>query len=296
MEMESIPKKRQKRLINRNRFMLFRLILPIIGIVWFTILTMSRLSENEVISIVAMIPGDSNGMEALVRIAPVIYPAVVLIVWYLLFLFFVHTILHEKEIVLNNYYYDLPSWMLICASYLNHLHEGSATSIPIWQFCEYLYNRSSFGWRGLSLTIPDVMPADSGTEIKQSESQPRSSELDLSVLTLVISDTYPVSVDQLPQFVKSHRYRMFQTLENGKIDRVRRYNPNLVSEIVESIREAETGGVKSMYLILNTNPRQVAEIFREGFCDADRNPIEHLFVYGNGLDLPSTFTTPHRIF
>jgi len=296
MAMVNILKNHDNRVIRKYRFLITRIIGPITVLVILADVTTISNPRKIVFAIGELIPMISDKWKSLIGQIPLAYFPFILLCYFVLYLVVIHKILGQKQILPANHYFLVPSWMIKWASFINRQHSGSATSIPTWQFCEYLYYQSTFGWREMTLEIPEVMPAESNVEVTITVSNPSHSELDTSVLSLVVSDTYPADLKSLPCFVIDHRYEVFQTMKDGQVDRVRRYNSDLVSVIVKRVRRAETEGVKSLYLLLNTNPKQISEIFRELFTDAGRNPIEHLYVYESQSNPPYHFLHAHRIF
>lgn len=296
MEMANILRRRAGRVIKTGEFIFFRIVIPALLIISMAIVALTFFPEKQIITAAESLPVFNDNLENLIAAFPFIYPLFVFSFSYVLYYLFLHFVLRQKAILPENHYYLVPTWTIKLASFVNALHAGSATSIPVWQFCEYLFNHTSLGWRGISLEIPDVNAVDTDTQVKVLKIEPKQIVTSDSILSVVVADTYPIDLKRLPKIVLANKCVVLQTLQNGVQDRVRRYNPKLVSELLGTVRRAETEGVKSLYLLLNTNPKQISEMFREVFNDAGRNSIEHLYVFESQPNPPYLFTKAHQIF
>lgn len=296
MEMVSILEKKNRRIVRRSSFFATKILMPLVLIISFAVIAKEKIPQEKFFTFVSVIPGVGDKWQTFVASIPGIYLPILWVIFFIIYRFIMEKILGQTQVFLHNHYYIVPSWMIKWASLINGQYIGSATSIPVWQFCEYLYYKSTLGWRRLELDIPDVLTAEAGVQIRNEFGVLDSVVADPTVLSLIISDTYSVDLDYLPELVKTHKYVVFQTLKDGKEDRVRRFNANLVSDIVSRIKQAESEEVKTIYLLFNTNTKIISEVFREAFSDAGRNPIEHLFVYENQSNPPYHFTNAHQIF
>lgn len=293
--MVSTHKKSKNLTIGKFKFFLQRIFLPIFSMLLSFFILISLPMEGIGHLVFGYFFSNVEFIKMLTDKFHWIYYIFCLIVSYEIVTLLIHKILQQEDLLLENRYYLVPTWMIKFACKINQLYSGSATSIPVWQFCEYNYNRSSWGWRKVNFNIPDVPNSDSGTSVKVLDIDNNTPQ-DSSVLSLVVADTYDIAIQNLPEFVLNNNYKLFQTLQNNKCDRLRRYNPDLTKKILTSIKTAEESGVKSIYLLLNTNPKQVDELFREAFCNAGRDKLEHLYVYANQANPPYFFDVPHRIF
>lgn len=297
MEMANIrSRKKKKRVIRKLFFLTYNIIIPIFLPIIVGSILIRKVSKKYILTWIGVIPGISDEWIKIAenRNFSWLYLLFVIISMYILFGVIIHKILKKQDLLPENKYFLVPSWMIRIAAIVSHLHSGNAASIPIWQFIEYLCNESSFGWRHLVLEVPKVSPADKEIKIKQTFH--RGSVPKGLSRSIIVGDTYPIDVNELPNFVVAHDYVLFQSLKRNQATRMRGYNELLVLKIVEQIRKAETEGVKEIYLLLNTNPTHVQEIVREAFSDAGRNSIEHLYVYESQAVKPFAFTNIHCIY
>ncbi len=122
----------------------------------------------------------------------------------------------KERLLLPNTYYLVPSFIIKLAAAMGYCHKGSAANIPTWQYIDYLYNN----WARLSIDVPEVIDASKDTSIKVSEI--KSDAEDDKILSIIISDTYPINLNTLPSTVKKHSYVVLQTMINGKVNLGRR--------------------------------------------------------------------------
>lgn len=197
----------------------------------------------------------------------------------------------KERLLLPNTYYLVPSFIIKLAAAIGYCHKGSAANIPTWQYIDYLYNN----WARLSIDIPEVIDASKDTSIKVSEI--KSDAEDDKILSIIISDTYPINLNTLPSTVKNHSYVVLQTMINGKVNLGRRaYNPELVKIFIDQVNKSKEKGITTIQLLSNTNPKHINEIMREVFCNTGRSHIKHLVVYENPRENNYDFTKPHNIF
>jgi hypothetical protein len=197
----------------------------------------------------------------------------------------------KERLLLPNTYYLVPSFIIKFVAMIGYCHKGSADNIPTWQYIDYLYNN----WARLSIDVPEVIDASKDTSIKVSEI--KSDAENDKILSIIISDTYPINLDTLPSTVKNHSYVVLQTMINGKVNLGRRaYNPELVKLFIDQVNKSKENSITAIQLLSNTNPKHIKEIMREAFCNAGRSHIKHLVVYENPRKNNYNFTKRHNIF
>jgi len=297
MEMVNILSKKVKaRIIQTKRFFICNIIFPIGLPILIEFVLMEFFKEKNVLDLIRLLPHVTDGMIKLVNQYSWMTNIFIFAVIYYVFRITFPKIFQKKELLPENYYFLVPSWMIRIAATIGYYHEGSAASIPIWQYVDYLYNKNSFGWSHLKLKSPEVSSADKLMKIKESYFKPDVEEINPVIRSIVVADTYPIDIDNLPEDVVAHEYVLIQSLKNGKSTRVRGYNEKLVNSVVEQVRKAESDGIKVIYMLLNANPKHTEEIVREAFSDAGRNSIQHLCIYESQSRAPFLFTTKHSIF
>ncbi|WP_125766698.1 hypothetical protein [Lapidilactobacillus wuchangensis] len=284
------------RVVHEKRFICKNILLPIIlPLVLCEVIT-NYFPRKKVLSVMQAIFNISESRRLLLESFMFVYPIFIFCIFFFLYRKFISKIFWKRNLLPENQYFLVSVWSLKIATFISGLDQGSATSLPIWQYIDYLYNKESFGWRYLTLKTPDVTQSPKGTEIKQVFYQKNDDKNMSPVRSIIVADTYPIDMDLLPEFVTNHDYVLFQRLVNNQTDRVRGYNQDLVLDIIRQIRKAETDGVQDIYLLLNTSPTHVTEIMRESFQDAGRNSIKHLYVYESQSESPFRFVKPHRIY
>ncbi|MES5890909.1 hypothetical protein OIU41_12515 [Lacticaseibacillus paracasei] len=295
MEMENIQK-RSRNEIRGGRFFFESIVIPLflpvlVGMIFSLVFSNERLLE-----FIGRVPVVGHILNNLVEIFPNLYNVAVYFCFYYLLGVGTHKFSARTQLLPDNHYFLIPTWMIKVAALVSHLHSGNASAIPIWQYAQYLYYRNSFFWRHLALLVPEVSVVAEGTEVERKIYPATGVNRRQQDRALIVEDTYPVDLNRLPNLLDEMTYVVLQTLSEGKTDRVRGYNSELVTAIVREVRSAESEGIRHLYLLLNTNPKHVSEVFREAFSDAGRNSLTHLYVFQSDEVQDYEFTEPHRIF
>lgn len=294
MVMASIQSKKVKGEISACRFFIVNIFLPIIIPFLLTVIIIKFLPQNLIIKIVDSRIG-VKGLVSAIKANPWVLKVLeAFIIFFLLYLFYVKSIISRlcPELLPSNKYFLVPIWMIKLAVIVRLPDDkkvnGSAKSIPTWQYIDYLYNN----WNRVKLNIPEVYNVDENTSViieKPSEHG--------KILSIIISDTYPIIIEKLPFFIRSHNYALIQTMINGEKNKSQRgYNTKLVQECISLIKDGMNSGITTINILANTNPKHIAEIMREAFGDAGRNPLKHLYVYENPRKNNFYFSKPHKIF
>ena len=110
-------------------------------------------------------------------------------------------------------------------------------------------------------------------------------EPDTSTINLVLSDTYPISYNQLPPNVKQ-----FTTIQitRSQQDAVRYYSEIFVKRVIQELH-ALPSYVEHINLFATTNPQHNYCIATEGFCERSRGNIRHLTVFQQEARPPRNF-------
>ncbi|MCX2456013.1 hypothetical protein OQZ59_08280 [Lacticaseibacillus nasuensis] len=288
--------RKNPRIIHSCCFFINRIGLPIFFSLCMATVTFFVFSRRQVLAIAAIVPSLSDNWKGLIQQLPSMYFIVLVIVWYILYILALHKLVGQKDILPANHYYLVPSWMIKAGSIISGLHGGSAASIPIWQYFEYLYYNSSIGWSSLKLAVPDVLPASSEGKVRSTFHRMIDPTGKSTTLSIIVEDTYPVDLNFLPDEVGQNNYVVVQNASLNHVRGLRGYNQKLVSETVAQIKKAESNGVDTLYLLFNTNPLHVTKIFNESFNDAGRSQINHLYVFEAQPDGPFHFVKAHQIY
>ncbi|OTA78365.1 hypothetical protein [Limosilactobacillus reuteri] len=291
--MVNIQNKKIKGEVNAVRFLSVNIIIPILIPFILTMIIVKFLPQNLIIKIVDSRIG-VEGLVSAIKVIPWVLKVLeAVIIFSFLFLFYVKSIFSRfcPELLPSNKYFLVPTWMIKFAVFVRWSDKnvnGSAKSIPTWQYMDYLYNN----WNRVKLSIPEVCNVDENTSVIVEKPSKHG-----KILSIIISDTYPIIIEKLPSFIKNHNYALIQTMVNGEKNKGQRgYNTKLVQECISLIKEGMNNGVTTINILANTNPKHITEIMRESFEDAGRNPLKHLYVYENPRKNNFYFSKPHKIF
>ncbi|QVI31207.1 hypothetical protein KG087_09765 [Lacticaseibacillus zeae] len=289
-------KGRKRNKIGEQRFFIENIAIPLLSPIIAVMILPLFLSKENLLALIEKVPSVGPGLCNLVRIVPGLYGLAAYLCFYYLFGVVTNRLFARTQLLPDNHYFLVPTWMIKFASFVSHLHSGNASTIPIWQYAQYLFYRSTFSWGHLTLLVPEVSSVDEETEVDRNVGRDMRVSKRKHDRALIVADTYPVDLDQLPNLLDEMSYVVLETLSSGHRNRVRGYNPRLVNAMVNEVRRAESDGIHNLYLLLNTNPKHVTELFREAFNDAGRNSLIHLYVFQSGGVKGYRFTKPHRIF
>lgn len=282
--------------IQGGRFFFENIVLPLISPLFWEIILSLFFSSKEVLVFIGQVPTFGHILHDLVGTFPTLYNLASYLCFYYLSGVATHKLFARTQLLPDNHYFIVPTWMIKMAAFVGHVHSGSASAIPIWQYAQYLFYRNDFFWRRLELSVPEVPIVGKGTKVERKTYFKVGVNKRKHDRALIVADTYPIDLDHLPDLLDEMTYVVLQTISGGKMDRIRGYNPQLVNAIVREVRRAESEGICNLYLLLNTNPKHVTEVFREAFSDAGRNSLRHLYVFQSDKFQNYEFTEPHRIF
>ncbi len=294
MVMVSIQNKKVKNEIHAGRFFSVNILLPLFIPFILTVIIIKFFPQDLIMKIINNRLG-IKGIVGTINASPWVLERLEgLVIFFLLYLFYIKKIIPRlcPELLPSNKYFLVPTWMIKLAVFIrlpdSKNVNGSAKSIPTWQYMDYLYNN----WNRLKLNIPEVCNVDKNTLVNVERTNGQG-----KILSIIISDTYPIIVEKLPSFIRSHNYALVQTMVNGEKNKNQRgYNSKLVQECISLINDGKNSEVTTINILANTNPKHITEIMREAFGDAGRNSLKHLYVYENPRKNNFYFSKPHKIF
>lgn len=115
-------------------------------------------------------------------------------------------------------------------------------------------------------------------------------------VNLIIADTYPISIDQIPECVRA--YKTLYIKRTGTTEKsVRYYSPELVKRVTEAVRGLPNG--TQLNLFATTNPKNTQDIACKVFKLGSRTNISELNVYRQEYDATESkwiFTKPVKIY
>lgn len=195
----------------------------------------------------------------------------------------------------NRYHEHTMIWYWLCSKVLGY-GTCSLVRVPIaTQFKLVLddtFDKYDFG---------DIAEeADEDAEIETSPSPnttgfPSSSD-QIRWVNLLISDTYPIIIDLLPDDCCENSTVIVRRMAN-KESFARRYSPKLVDSVTNVVRSLPQGSCVNVFA--TTNPKNTYEIINKVFKTGGRDNISALYVYkqqdGNSKD-PWRFVKAVRIY
>lgn len=111
-------------------------------------------------------------------------------------------------------------------------------------------------------------------------------------INLIISDTYPINIDKLPNNTKE-LYTIIISRDKNVSDNSRHYSPKLIETVTNQVRSFNNGTDLNVYS--SVNPFNAQRIAEQAFKQGDRGPIEHLSVYKQER-VNWKFTEPVKIY
>ena len=116
------------------------------------------------------------------------------------------------------------------------------------------------------------------------------------VVNLLIADTYPINIDQIPECVRT--YDTLYIMRAGTTQAfVRYYSPELVKRVTEAVRGLPNG--TKLNLFATTNPKNTQDIACKVFKLGSRSNISELNIYREEYDAAKNkwlFTKPVKIY
>lgn len=184
-----------------------------------------------------------------------------------------------------NVYHSYPyPWYWFCSKILG-IKKCNLILVPIFmQFL--LIIRETFDEFPLNLSEFPLI---------ENESVPISTtingENDSNEINLILEDTYPIEIIQLP-----YNKRMLKTVKvsrNDGIDLSRHSSPKFVAAVANSIRHLNSNVTINIYS--TTNPMNTVDIAKSVFSLADRGNVTHLYVFQQERIGERVFKSPGHI-
>ena len=95
-------------------------------------------------------------------------------------------------------------------------------------------------------------------------------------VNLLISDTYPINLELLPEECRSNETIVIRRTAN-ETSSTRRYSPKLVDAVTNLVRQLPMGSEVSIFA--TTNPKNTYEIVEKAFKTGGRDNLNALYVY-----------------
>ncbi len=193
----------------------------------------------------------------------------------------------NKEYTMNkcNVYHNYPYlWYWFCSKILG-IKKCNLILVPIFmQFL--LVIRETFDEFPLNLSEFPLI---------ENESVPISTTIngdnDSNEINLILEDTYPIEIIQLP-----YNKKMLKTVKvsrNDGIDFSRHSSPKFVAAVANSIRHLNPNVTINIYS--TTNPMNTVDIAKSVFLLADRGNVTHLYVFQQEIIGERVFKSPGHI-
>ena len=187
----------------------------------------------------------------------------------------------NKETILNpdnnTYHNHFYLSYLICAKILGYRH-CRLKNVPIPMQVKLVTN-GVFEKFIIGEGIHDT-PKEDKITITQSRDDPFT-----STVNLVISDTYKVTISQLPGSVL--HFSTFE-IDRSSSDHMRYSSEELVKQVISTIRNLPKNVVR-INAFMTTNPINTYRIAKEAFATAGRDRVKHLYLFQQESEEPRNF-------
>lgn len=191
----------------------------------------------------------------------------------------IRTFNKEKKFNAKNVYHDYSYlWYWFCAKILGYT-KCNLKLVPIYtQFKLVLNDTFSEYYVGTDDDYPVI--ENEQIDIEKTNYNQVSSEVNL-----VLADTYPISINQIP--VSKKRLSTIK-INRKRPDVSRYYSPRFVAKVVDEVRNLPRN-VTKINVYATTNPKHTLKIARDAFKLAERGNIKRLVVFQQEKDEDRNF-------